>query len=155
LLFLATVIRERRQAFSDLARAEKEVRQEYAQLASIYHSAPVGLAFVDSQLRYVSINDQLAEINGRPADAHLGRSVREVLPHLADSLEPIFRGVMATGQPVVDAEFQGVTAATPGDGRSWLVSYYPVQDSQGSILGVTVVVQEVTERKRAEETRRE
>jgi PAS domain S-box-containing protein len=155
LLFLATVIRERRQAFSDLARAEKEVRQEYAQLASIYHSAPVGLAFVDTQLRYVSINDRLAEINGRPADAHLGRTVREVLPHLADTIEPIFRGVIATGRPVVDAELQGATATTPGDGRSWLVSYYPVPDSQGTILGVTVVLQEVTERKRAEETRRE
>ncbi|HKB39692.1 MAG TPA: ATP-binding protein, partial [Gemmataceae bacterium] len=155
LMFLATVIRERRQAFADLARAEQEVRQEYAQLATIYHSAPVGLAFVDMQLRYVSINDQLAEINGRPADAHLGRTVREVHPHLADTLEPIFRRVIATGQPVVDAEIEGATASPPGDERSWLVSYYPVQDSRGVILGVTVVVQEITERKRAEESRRE
>src|SRR5262245_48779640 len=155
LMFLATVVRERRQAFSDLARAEEEVRQEYAQLATIYHSAPVGLAFVDTQLRYVSINDQLAEINGRPADAHLGRTVREVDPQLADTLEPIFRHVIASGQPVIDAEIQGATALVSGDERSWLVSYHPVQDSQGTILGVTVVVQEVTERKRAEETRRE
>src|SRR5262245_7857860 len=155
LMFLATVIRERGQAFSDLARAEKEVRQEYAQLATIYHSAPVGLAFVDTQLRYVSINDQLAEINGLPVDAHLGRTVREVLPHLADTLEPISRRVIATGQPVVDAELQGANASRPGDERSWMASYYPVQDSQGTILGVTIMVQEITERKRAEETRRE
>src|SRR5262245_37762352 len=155
LLFLATVIRERRQAFSDLSRAEQEVRREYAQLATIYHSVPVGLAFVDTQLRFVSINDHLAEINGRPADAHLGRTVRQVLPRLADTLEPIYRRVIATGQPVIDAELQGATAARPGEERSWLVSYYPVQDSQGTILGVTAVVQEVTERKRAEEARQE
>jgi RNA polymerase sigma factor (sigma-70 family) len=151
LMFLATVIRERRRAFSDLAGAEQEVRREYAQLATIYHSAPVGLAFLDTQLRYVSINDQLADLNGRPADAHLGRTVREALPHLADTIEPILRRVIATGQPVVDA----AAASPPGDERSWLVSHYPVQDSRGTILGVTVVVQEVAERKRAEETRRE
>jgi PAS domain S-box-containing protein len=155
LMFLATVIHERRMAFSALAWAEQEVRREYAQLAAIYNSAPVGLAFVDTQLRYISINDQLAEINARQADAHLGRTVREVLPHLADTLEPIFRRVIATGQPVVDNELQGAIASGPRDERTWLVSYYPVQDSQGTILGVTVVVQKVTERRRVEEARQE
>jgi len=155
LMFLATVIRERRQAFSNLARAEKEVRQEYAQLATIYHSAPVGLAFVDTQLRYVSINDQLAEINGLPADAHIGRTVREAISHLGDTLEPMARRVIMTGQPVVDAELQGANESRLGDERSWMASYYPVLDSQGTILGVTIMVQEITERKRAEETRRE
>jgi PAS domain S-box-containing protein len=155
LMFLATVIRERRQAFLDLSRAEQEVRREYAQLASIYHCAPVGLAFVDTQLRYVSINDQLAEINGQPADAHLGRTVRQVLPDLADALEPIYRRVIETGQPLVDVEIQGVTASRPGEERSWLVSYFPIRDSQGTIHGVNTVVQEITERKQAEEARKE
>jgi PAS domain S-box-containing protein len=155
LMFLATAIRERRQAFSDLSRAEQEVRREYAQLATIYHSAPVGLAFVDAELRVVSMNDRLAEISGRPADAHVGRTVRQVLPRLADTVEPICRRVLATGQPVVDTELQGATASRPGDERSWLVSYYPVHDFQGTILGVTTVVVEVTERRRAEEARRE
>jgi PAS domain S-box-containing protein len=155
LMFLATVIRERRQVFSDLSRAEDEVRREYAQLATIYHSAPVGLAFVDTQLRYVSINDHLAEINGRPADAHLGGTVRQVLPLLADTIEPILRRVIATGQPVIDAELKGATTSRPGNERSWLVSYYPVHDSQGAIFGVTTVVQEITDRKRIEEARQE
>jgi PAS domain S-box-containing protein len=155
LLFLATVIRERRQAFSDLSRAEREVHNDYAQLATIYHSAPVGLAFVDTQLRYVSINDHLAEINGRPADAHLGRTVRQVLPVLADTIEPILRRVIATGQPVIELELQGATTSRPGNERSWLVSYYPVHDSQGEIFGVTTVVQEITDRKQAEEARQE
>jgi PAS domain S-box-containing protein len=155
LMFLATALRERRQAFADLCRAEEEVRREYAQLATIYQSAPVGLAFVDTQLRFVNINDHLAEVNGRPAEAHLGRTVRQALPHLADTVEPIFRRVIATGQPVVDTEIQGETAGRPGEERSWLVSYHPVQDSQGTVLGVNTVVQEVSERRRAEEARRE
>src|SRR5262249_12717291 len=114
LMFLATVIRERRQASSALAQAEQEVRREYAQLAAIYHAAPVGLSFVDIRLRYVSINDYLAEINGLPADAHVGRTVREVLPHLADAIETVYRRVIETGRPVVDLEVQGMTASRPG-----------------------------------------
>jgi PAS domain S-box-containing protein len=155
LMFLATAIRERRRAFSDLSKAEREVRREYAQLATIYHSAPVGLAFIDTQLRYVSINDRLAEINGRPADAHLGRTVHEALPHLAATLEPIYRRVIATGQPVLDIEVQDTTASRPGKDRTWLVSRYPVKDSQDTILGVITVVQEITERKRIEEAKQE
>jgi PAS domain S-box-containing protein len=155
LMFLATVIQERRQAASALANAEQEVRREYAQLATIFQMAPIGLAFVDTQLRYVSINDHLAQINGQPADAHLGRTVREAIPHLADTVEPIYRRVLATGQPVLDIEVQGATAAPPGSERSWLISRYPVKDSHGSILGVIAVVQDITERKRTEEVRRE
>ena len=155
LMFLATVIRERRIAFLDLSRMEQEVRREYAQLAAIYHSAPVGLAFVDTQLRYVSINDHLAEINGRPADAHIGRTVREALPQLADTIEPVYRRVIETGLPVVDVEVEGTTASPPGVKRSWLASRYPVKDPRGALLGVITVVQEVTERKRAEAARRE
>jgi two-component system sensor kinase FixL len=151
LMVLATAIQERRQASLALSEAEKEVRREYAQLATIYQTAPVGLAFVDTQLRFVSMNDHLAEINGLSADAHLGRTVRQVLPHLADTVEPIYRRVIATGQPVVDTEVRGAASSRPHSERSWLVSYYPVQDSQGTTLGVNTVVQEVTERRRTEE----
>src|SRR5262249_49299271 len=139
LMFLATVIRERRQASSALAEAEQEVRREYAQLAAIYHTAPVGLSFVATQLRYVSINDYLSEINGLPAAAHVGRTVRQVLPHLADAIEPVYRRVIETGQPVADLEVRGVTAGRPGFERSWLVSRYPVKDLQGTVLGVITV----------------
>src|SRR5262249_44801188 len=100
-------------------------------------------------------NDRLAEINGRPGDAHFGPSVREVLPHLADTLEPIYHRVIATGQPVVDTELHDVTASRPGEERSWLVSCYPVHDFEGAILGGTTVVEEVTERRESDEARRE
>jgi PAS domain S-box-containing protein len=155
LMLLATVIRERRRASSALSLAEQELRREYAKLATVYQTAPIGLAFVDAQLRYVSVNDHLAEFNGLPADSHLGRTVREVTPHLADTVEPAYRYVIATGQPVLDIEVQGTAASRPGSERTWLVSHYPVKDSQGTVLGVNTVVQDVTERKRAEEARRE
>lgn len=155
LMFLAAVIEERRRAFAALSESEQEVRRQYAQIATIYHRAPVGLDFVDAHLRYVSINEYLAEINGMPVDAHLGRTVRQVLPHIADTIEPLYRRVIDTGLPVVDFEVHGMTPSRPGIERSWLVSRYPVKNAQSAVLGVITVVQEITERKRAQEAQQE
>jgi PAS domain S-box-containing protein len=154
-MFLAAAMAERRRAFAALYGSEQAVRQQYAELATIYHAAPVGLAFVDTQLRYVGINDCLAEINGAPAEAHLGRTIRAVLPHRADTIEPIYRRVLTTGESVVDVKVQGTTAARPESVRTWLVSRYPVKDARGALLGVSTVVQETTERKQIEEARQE
>jgi two-component system, LuxR family, sensor kinase FixL len=151
LMSLAVVIQERRLAFSALSESEQEVRRQFAQLTAIYNTAPIGLAFVDTHLRYVSVNDYMAEISGQPAAAHIGLTVREVLPHVADTIEPLYRRVIETGQPIVEVEVHGITPSRPGMERSWLVSRYPVKNSQGVILGVITVVQEVTERKRTEE----
>src|SRR5262249_52437801 len=85
-IFLAAAMAEWTRAFEALGDSERAVRQKYAELATIYRAAPVGLAFVDTQLRYIGINDSLAEINGVPAEAHLNRTIREVAPHLADAI---------------------------------------------------------------------
>ena len=58
-------------------------------------NAPVGFAFIDQQLRFQVVNEKLAEINGLPADAHLGRDVREVVPDLAEVNEALFQRVFA------------------------------------------------------------
>jgi PAS domain S-box-containing protein len=98
----------------------------------------------------------VAEIHGVPAEEHLGRTVREVLPpRLADAVEPIYLRVLATGEPVLDVEIRGTTAARPELERTWLVSRYPVKDPQGALLGVSTVVQETTQRKQMEEVRHE
>jgi len=76
-----------------------------AELAAIYEAAPVGLAFLDRSLRYVRVNARLAEIHGLPAGDHLGRSVREVLGDAqADHVEPLYRRVIETGEPVINRE---------------------------------------------------
>ena len=107
---------ERDRAFADLSNSEREVRRQFAQLATIYRAAPVGLGFIDSQLRYVGVNNYLADFNGLAAEAHQGRTIREVLPQLADMLEPIYQRVLATGEPVLDVEKTGHNGVQPGLG---------------------------------------
>ncbi len=151
-------ITQRKQAEEKVRRQKQELTaalqqkdEAYILLDTLMSTAPVGLAFVDSELCYRRINDTLAEVNGVPAKDHIGYAVREVLPELAPVVEPLFRRVMETRQPIVNLDVSGETPKSPGEHRDWLASYYPVVAQDGSVLGVGLVVLEITERKRMEE----
>jgi PAS domain S-box-containing protein len=130
-------------------RLERLLAAASEMMSSLVREAPVGVAFFDPDGRYVVVNDALAEINGVPAAAHVGRSVREVVPHLADEVEPVLARVLATGEPVVDVEVAGETAAQPGVRRQWLGTFYRV-DTGAEVLGVGCVASEVTAERRAQ-----
>jgi PAS domain S-box-containing protein len=126
-----------------------------AELEAIYDSAPVGLCVFDTNLRYLRINERLAEINGVPVSDHIGRTVREVLPDLADQAEAITAKIIETGLPVLNIEFTGTTSSQPGVLRTWLENWFPIKDGSGRVFAINVVADEITERKRAEEALRE
>jgi PAS domain S-box-containing protein len=135
---------------SDRKRAEETVRQQLSEIEAIYETAPIGLCFVDTDLRFVRINEQLAESNGFLVSEHLGRTLRDILPEMADQLEPLYRQVIESGEPILNLEVQGTNCAQPGALRHWLVSYHPQKDTHQNVVGVNVTVKEITEQKRAE-----
>ncbi len=154
LICLTSVLQERRRAVAALKESEREARSQLAQLSAIYQAAPTGLAFVDTEFRYVSINDHLAELNHLPAGAHIGRTLREVLgDEMANQIEPLYRQVIATGQPIINREI----ARRASEGKTVevrLVSYHPVKNAGGDVMGVSAVIQDITARKRSEQTLR-
>ncbi|MCY7383180.1 MAG: PAS domain-containing protein, partial [Microcoleus sp. CAN_BIN18] len=125
------------------------VQQQLAEIEAIYASAPIGLCFIDTDLRFVRINSRLAEINGIPAAAHIGKTLREILPEQADDLEPLYQQVIATKVPVEQLEVSGTSSAQPGVERDWLLSLYPLKAEDDRVLGVNVTVHEITHRKAA------
>lgn len=135
-----------------LQRLEADRAQTSAVLGAMLESAPTGFAFLDTQLRYRHINRELAELNGISMERHLGRTVEEAMPRIAQRVLPHLRQVLETGQPVLDQEFEGVG---PLAGRYWLVSYFPVRRGDGVVIGVGIITQEVTERRRTEMILRE
>jgi PAS domain S-box-containing protein len=128
----------------------REAKRASALLDSLYASAPIGLGFWDRDLRYVRVNDALARINERSPEAHVGRSFAEVVPQLAEVIEPIARRVLETGEPATALQLSAGTPHDPEAERDWLASYYPVLAPDGEPLGVGAVIEEVTQRRRAE-----
>jgi PAS domain S-box-containing protein len=118
-------------------------------LELIYDTAPIGLAFLSPDCRYLQINQRLTEICGISVEDHLGRSVKDCVPALAGAVEDIVRSIMNTGEPVIGIEVAG-QRADQADERFWVTYWHPLRSPSGEIIGVNVAAEEVTERKRAE-----
>ena len=126
------------------------ISEQFAELALLYRTAPIGLALVDREMKYVRVNDKLAEFNGRPVASHLGRTFSEIVPEMAAALEPVVQRVFDTGAAISDLEITASTAAAPLEARDWLVSFLPLRLKQDEIRGVTMVMLDITGRKQTE-----
>ena len=136
-----------RSAWKRISASNQDVSpiQRLAQLQAVYDGAPVGLAFVDHNLRYLNLNEKLAEMNGLPVEQHLGAKIVEVIPELFPQLEPYLKRAL-NGEPVSDVEAK---VSTTGETR--LLSYQPAFDEAGEVIGVAIAAIDITERKRTEE----
>ncbi|MGE5610847.1 MAG: PAS domain-containing protein [Bacillota bacterium] len=136
---------------TDRKRAEAELAEAKSLMEMLLAQAPIGFCYFDRDLRYVLINDRLAEINGIPAADHVGRTVGEIVPSLLPATRAVTEQILSTGQPVRQHEFSGETAMLPGVKRYWSESWYPVRNASNDIIGFGAVVEEITDRKRAED----
>ncbi|WP_217169383.1 SpoIIE family protein phosphatase [Streptomyces sp. AC512_CC834] len=128
----------------------RRLERDVALSTRMITQSPIGLAVLDTELRYVSVNPALERLNGIPAGDHLGRTVPELLPQLhAGPLEAAAREVLETGRPVLDRPATGRTPADPDEEHAWSVSLYRLEDALGAVLGVAVSVTDVTEQHRA------
>ncbi|MFJ5550831.1 SpoIIE family protein phosphatase [Streptomyces sp. NPDC093225] len=128
----------------------RRVETDLALSEQLVSQSPIGLALMDTELRYVLVNPALERINGIPAADHLGRHVRETLPFLdVDTIEAAMRQVLETGRPLLDQYAVGRTPADPGSEHAWSVSFYRLEGRQERVLGVAISVVDVTERHRA------
>jgi PAS domain S-box-containing protein len=118
-------------------------------LQLIYDTAPIGLACLSPDCRYLQINQRLTEICGISVEDHLGRTVKDCVPALAGAVEVIVRSIMETGEPVTGIEVAG-QRADQIDERFWVTYWHPLRSPSGEIVAVNVAAEEITERKRAE-----
>jgi len=137
--------------FPERRQAEAEAADTAARLRATYESAPVGLCLLDRELRFVAINAMLAETNGHPVAAHIGRTIEEMAPHVADQVAPVMLRVLETGEPIEDLELRVEVAR---EERFWLCSYYAVSGADGAITGLSGAVVDITTRKRIEASER-
>ncbi len=146
----AAFVVEHARLYRETQRALRARDASLALLEAFIGAAPVGMAFLDRELRYVHLNPMLAALNGQPLEAHLGRTVAEVLRGSEGvHVEKLLRGVMERGEPILDRE--SVVPPRPGiPARPVRSSYFPVKQGEET-LGLGVVIHDITEQKRAEE----
>ncbi len=124
---------------SEPSERASEVERQYA-------IAPVGLCYFDTDLRFRYINEWLARIKGLPVKAHLGKTIDEVLKDVAAVVVPQLRHVLQTGEPIIEGRVEAETPAHRGESRHYMHNYYPDKSKDGTVVGVSCVVQDITER---------
>ncbi|MFF0066309.1 SpoIIE family protein phosphatase [Streptomyces sp. NPDC005279] len=128
----------------------RELERDVALSTRLVSQSPIGLAILDTDLRYVAVNPALERMHGIPARDHLGRHYREIMTSAKFEVpESAMRQVLTTGIPMVDQST--VVGHTPDDPdkHAWSISLYRLEDPQGRVLGVADLVVDVTDRYQA------
>ncbi len=139
-----------KQAQDALAVSEARSGQQSAELDLLYRSLPIALAVFDRDMRFLRVNDQASRIHGI-ATSHMGLTIREVAPDFANAIEDRLRKVFETGEHVSNVELQGATLQEPDHLRKWLCSFYPLRGKDETVSAVTLLIMDITDRKRAED----
>jgi len=135
-------------------RIEEALRTSQERLDAFLDNSPVGLGLWDNEFRYLYLNDHLQKMNGPSIEAHIGKTIEEMLPEAAAVIRPLFEKVMSTCKPLLNMELSGELPATPGETTHYLVSYFPISAVDGKPQYIGGVVVDISERKRAEEALR-
>ncbi|MBL8659128.1 MAG: response regulator [Rhodospirillales bacterium] len=143
-------VRVREEADRALVEAKEAVESSYRELETIYRHAPVGLTLLDSDFRYLRVNETLAEIDGVSVADHQGRTLFDIVPDIAPALIPHLHQVFDTGIAIRNVEIRGTTSQRQGVEGIWLDNFYPLKNIDGSVEAVSVMVQDITEQRRAE-----
>lgn len=139
-----------------MSRAEKKMQKPRSPVTvdqssnSELDAVPIGLCVLSDDLRFLRINETMAQFNGYTPAEHLGRSLSEVVPDLEPQLRRHMKEVLETAKAIGPFEVAGETAAEPGALRFWMEYWSPVTNERGEIIGASIAAIDVTERKRIE-----
>ncbi|MBE9143452.1 PAS domain S-box protein [Planktothrix mougeotii] len=136
----------------------QELIQSEQLFAGFFNAATqsnVGLFIVDKNLRFLHINQVLADINGYSIPDHLGQLLPDLLPELAPTLTPLLQTLIETKQPISNLEISGYVPSQPGVLRHCINSFFPISSTAGDVIAVGGIVLEITEYKQVIEALRQ
>jgi PAS domain S-box-containing protein len=132
----------------------RESQRMTALLDGVLANAPVGLGFLDRELRIRHMNRSMESMSERGFGADLGAPIWALLPTLRDELAPKLAAARDQGLVTTNVEVGVPAPSAPGGTRHFQMSFYPLQDGGGRrrarVDGVGLVISDVTLRKLSE-----
>jgi PAS domain S-box-containing protein len=124
----------------------------FSQVLAVADALPMGLAFVDRDHRYRFLNRSLADFFEQPRDAILGRTMDEMLgPEAMAQRLPILNAALAGERQWFTADYDH-----PSRGTLCVQSdYLPQTNADGTVAGVIILVNDITEQRQAERALKE
>ena len=122
---------------------------KFTRLEQMFAQVPYGVAVLDRDLRFVHVSDRMGMIDGLPAADHIGRTLTEISPQVARAVEPLLFQAVGEDRPfaelTVDIPLAGGDPSAAGRARQ--VCSYPLRTDDGRVMGVSLVVQDITEQR--------
>ena len=139
---------------ASLAEQRAGLNDTLSLLDSMLANAPIGLAFIDRNSRFVRVNQIFADLTGVAVSRHLGRTLTDLLPPgVAREVETAVQHVFSSEEPVRNLELNG-EGGKPRRPWTWLISAYPVRTTPTQVRWVGVIALDASDRKRSEEALR-
>ncbi len=105
-----------------------------SRLDAFFAGAPVAMGMVDSQFRFIKVNEVLARL-------------QDIVPGLKAEICPLIENVIRTGRPHT-SELHTASTAAPGVPGDWLVTYFPITPQVGNgITEIALIAVEITGQK--------
>ncbi|MFF0433816.1 SpoIIE family protein phosphatase [Streptomyces sp. NPDC004327] len=137
--------------FVSEAESARRIRGSSAVWDGLFARSPVGIAILDTELRFLRVNPALEAMNGLPQAAHLGRRLVEILPDVnAADMERAMRRALDEGKPVLDSRRTGRTPADPDHDHVWSGSYVRLEDTDGRPIGLAATLIDITTQEQAQ-----
>jgi PAS domain S-box-containing protein len=148
----AAIAIENARLFSSLRRTLAEVTELKNLMDNVFASITSGVITTDVREQITLCNRAAERILGRASTELLGRSLHEVLSPLVPALYPYLELVRQRDQAISELE---VSPHLPDRGPvNWRLSLAPLKDENNRVQGMTIVLDDLTERKRLEAQRR-
>jgi PAS domain S-box-containing protein len=137
-------------ALRDLQLVESTLRQREEQLRLITNALPVQISYIDAEQRYRFNNRKYEEWFGIPATEIYGKHIQELLG------ESTYQSILHHVEAVLSGEkvnYELLLQHRDGSNHFMNVSYIPQFNQQEQVEGFVVLIQDITERKQAEQER--
>ena len=125
-----------------------------ADCALVFRHAPVGLALLDRELRYLSVNEILSTWHGIAPAEFAGRPLQGIVSGWHEAVASQFQNTLREGKPVPNIELTLLCAIPPFEARHFLAHLFPLQSESDKNLAAGLVMVEITDRKHGEEALR-
>lgn len=125
---------------------------DFAQILAVADALPIMIGFVDRSERYRFVNRALADWFERPRKEIIGRTMSDMLgAEDYHARQPFFAAAFAGERQFFAADFHHPTRGL----LAVQADYVPQRDASGNVIGMILLIQDITEQRSAERALKE
>lgn len=144
-----TDIDELKTAELRVSKANRELQRQRTELRTLFDLVPAMVWFKDTQGRILQLNSRAAASAGLSVQEAVGRNVAELHPQNAPAYAQEDREIVRTHRPIL-GKLERIVDET-GTERWFQSDKVPFHDEDGTVRGIMVMKQDITERQRVQD----